>query len=222
MLPSFLPRGPVFRGKLASASLKRRVRARRRAVRERGIPRQACLGLIEGERGAADAGSLPTRIPRQACLGLIEGRRRCRRPRRCRWVFRGKLASASLKGCELCYSSRHYRVFRGKLASASLKAALATQRVGRVIEVFRGKLASASLKEPNHASLLLTTGPGIPRQACLGLIEGALMLSRATSTLAGIPRQACLGLIEGGASPAWVCHLSGRIPRQACLGLIEG
>ena len=59
-----------FRGKLASASLKRLVPASL-LPHDAQIPRQACLGLIEARaptghtRGAAA-------IPRQACLGLIE------------------------------------------------------------------------------------------------------------------------------------------------------
>ena len=87
------------------------------------IPRQACLGLIEARppfvhytfiirvfrgklasaslkpyfaRGRRRAGGVG-RIPRQACLGLIEAGLSDSAATRDHAVFRGKLASASLK-----------------------------------------------------------------------------------------------------------------------------
>ena len=161
-------------------------------------------------------------------------------------VFRGKLASASLK-----LGQRHRRVrddgievFRGKLASASLKPRVDPDPFVRAI-VFRGKLASASLKLLEVSCLLLFPRR-IPRQACLGLIEaGPRRQHRQDGPRTGIPRQACLGLIEATYARfglrAWRVfrgklasaslkprhHVVERhrhrvgIPRQACLGLIE-
>ena len=64
----------VFRGKLASASLKHG-KCEFYCVADNCIPRQACLGLIEARR-ESDAWNLILRsIPRQACLGLIEATR---------------------------------------------------------------------------------------------------------------------------------------------------
>ena len=87
----------VFRGKLASASLKA---ARTPVTGESGaagIPRQACLGLIEGGTVKRNLERIFWRIPRQACLGLIEGGGSGGHARISWRVFRGKLASASLK-----------------------------------------------------------------------------------------------------------------------------
>ena len=65
----------VFRGKLASASLKLRWAHARSAALIGRIPRQACLGLIEALGSAATRPAPDARIPRQACLGLIEAMR---------------------------------------------------------------------------------------------------------------------------------------------------
>ena len=67
-------------------------------------------------------------------------------------------------------------VFRGKLASASLKHVHQSTVAGGG-RVFRGKLASASLKR--YRPPLASVRPlGIPRQACLGLIEASLDVAK--------------------------------------------
>ena len=113
-------------------------------------------------------------------------------------------------------------VFRGKLASASLKR---REPVALTVlmpcDVFRGKLASASLKPPLVAPPYSSTS-GIPRQACLGLIEAfSPSVPPWLSIDASIPRQACLGLIEASAARIPLRPRGNCIPRQACLGLIE-
>ena len=98
-VPQTLPFRPVvFRGKLASASLKHHLLRVQAGRLLRGIPRQACLGLIEAGRWGARAGTKFFRVFRGK-LASASLKRRWRRGARCGWrrVFRGKLASASLK-----------------------------------------------------------------------------------------------------------------------------
>ena len=110
-----------------------------------GIPRQACLGLIEARSSWRSRLSPCGRIPRQACLGLIEALVFAQLPIWPCQVFRGKLASASLKRNRRRRDA-HVRgdVFRGKLASASLKhmGSCYTTRGG-------GKYSEASLPRPH-------------------------------------------------------------------------
>ena len=119
------------------------------------------------------------RIPRQACLGLIEARGVPQtlpfRP----VVFRGKLASASLKLCDCKTTPSCSAPGIPRQACLGLIEASSLSFPSRTMPtVFRGKLASASLK---HHLLRVQAGRllrGIPRQACLGLIEAKPSPSR--------------------------------------------
>ena len=127
------------------------------------IPRQACLGLIEAEKGLPYHATV-AEIPRQACLGLIEA------------------MTASVSGSS-------GKAFRGKLASASLKLEDWLDQ-DDLWEVFRGKLASASLKLLGF--LAVGVPRRIPRQACLGLIEARVcragLFAPSANSEASLPR----------------------------------
>ena len=110
-------------------------------------------------------------------------------------VFRGKLASASLKPCSIDCAPDLIACIPRQACLGLIEARITARTDCNVTTVFRGKLASASLK---HLCYFDDTGPvvpGIPRQACLGLIE-ASNIRRNIHLRNGIPRQACLGLIE--------------------------
>ena len=145
----------VFRGKLASASLKQGIKRMFTPPSNLRIPRQACLGLIEA----------PSSFMKSVKLFFL--------------VFRGKLASASLKLCDCKTTPSCSAPGIPRQACLGLIEASSLSFPSRTMPtVFRGKLASASLK---HHLLRVQAGRllrGIPRQACLGLIEAKPSPSR--------------------------------------------
>ena len=131
------------------------------------FPRQYCLGLIEAwTQLAKERGRSP--FPRQYCLGLIEAYSEIINASESGVVFRGNIASASLKRLPL-FAQQPDVQFPRQYCLGLIEA---------LEDVGRGE------------ALLM-----FPRQYCLGLIEaGSEHCTRSEMLL--FPRQYCLGLIE--------------------------